>query len=73
MSRVFPEAEPRQTMGDCSEQCRHSDTALLAGFYLEGLALPLLGSLGIIGNILAILVLRSDILMMILNTNYTKY
>ena len=45
-------------MLDCAEQCRQSDTAFLAAFYLEGLALPLCGGLGILGNVLAILVLR---------------
>ena len=48
----------RMGMLDCAEQCRHSDTALLAAFYLEGVALPLCGGLGILGNVLAILVLR---------------
>ena len=47
-------------MEDCHDQCQHSDTALLAGFYMEGLALPLVGSLGVLGNLLAILFLRSE-------------
>ena len=47
-------------MEDCHDQCQHSDTALLAGFYLEGLALPLVGALGVVGNLLAILFLRSE-------------
>ena len=45
-------------MADCAEQCRNSDTALVVAFFLEGLAVPLVGIPGIIGNILAILVLR---------------
>ena len=45
-------------MGDCADQCRYSDLALVTAFFLEGLAIPLVGTLGIVGNILAILVLR---------------
>ena len=45
-------------MADCAEQCRHSDMALVVAFFVEGLAIPLVGILGIIGNLLAILVLR---------------
>ena len=45
-------------MGDCTDLCRHSDLAKVVAFFLEGLAVPLVGTLGIAGNILAILVLR---------------
>ena len=45
-------------MTDCTEKCRDSGLALVTAFFLEGLAVPLVGILGITGNILAILVLR---------------
>ena len=45
-------------MADCAEHCRQSDLALVVSFFLEGLAVPLVGILGILGNIVAIIVLR---------------
>ena len=47
-------------MANCALECKNSDIAQVAAFFLEGLALPLVGILGITGNILAIIVLRLD-------------
>ena len=43
----------------CEVRCEDSDTALLAAFYLEGLALPVVGVFGVLGNVAALMVLRS--------------
>ena len=45
-------------MVDCS--CPPASIAPLVAFWLEGVTLPVVGGLGFMGNIAAILVLRSD-------------
>ena len=43
---------------ECEATCHQSDSVLLASFYLEGVALPTVGVLGLLGNVAALLVLR---------------